>query len=109
MSFQLPDPIQTYFTSNRETPQTIAQCFTENAIVVDEGHTYQGREAIARWKAKASRQYQYTSKPFAMHHEDDGRIVVTSHVSDNFPGSPVDLRYEFVLEDGAIAHLEITL
>ena len=36
------------------------------------------------------------------------RGVVTGRVSGNFPGSPVDLRYVFTLEDGKIARLEIS-
>jgi hypothetical protein len=35
-------------------------------------------------------------------------ITVTGHVSGNFPGSPVDLRYAFVLDGERIARLEIT-
>jgi len=33
--------------------------------------------------------------------------VVTSHVVGDFPGSPIDLRYLFVLDDDRIAELEI--
>lgn len=39
---------------------------------------------------------------------DKGRIVVTAHLVGDFPGSPTDLRYFFVLEDDKIADLEIT-
>jgi hypothetical protein len=38
----------------------------------------------------------------------DGMVVVTSRLSGNFPGSPVDLRFFFRLERGRIAFLEIT-
>jgi hypothetical protein len=36
-----------------------------------------------------------------------GHYVVTSRLTGNFPGSPVDLRYAFRLERGKIAFLEI--
>jgi hypothetical protein len=40
--------------------------------------------------------------------EKDGeRFIVTGHVTGNFPGSPIDLRYVFTLRDGAIVRLEI--
>jgi hypothetical protein len=39
--------------------------------------------------------------------EKDGKIVVTSHLVGNFPGSPVDLRYFFKLEGDKIASLKI--
>ena len=35
------------------------------------------------------------------------RTVVTAHVRGDFPGSPLDLRYFFVLEGDRIAELEI--
>jgi hypothetical protein len=35
--------------------------------------------------------------------------VVTAHVAGDFPGSPIDLRYAFVLAGDRIARLEITL
>ncbi len=35
------------------------------------------------------------------------KIVVTSHLVGDFPGSPIDLRFIFTLEGGGIASLEI--
>jgi hypothetical protein len=75
-------------------------------VVQDEGHTYRGRAAIRQWKADASAKYQYTSEPFACE-QKDGRVVVTSRLTGNFPGSPVNLRFFFGLDDGKIASLEI--
>jgi len=39
--------------------------------------------------------------------EEDAKIIVTSHLTRNFPGSPVDLRYFFTLEGDKISSLEI--
>ena len=39
--------------------------------------------------------------------EKDGKTVVTSRLTGNFPGSPVDLRFFFELEGEKIASLEI--
>ena len=44
--------------------------------------------------------------PFALVEEGE-RITVTSRLVGNFPGSPVDLDYRFVLEGDKIARLEI--
>jgi hypothetical protein len=74
--------------------------------VKDEGHTYNGRAAIQQWKADSATKYSYTSEPFAIE-DKDGKIVVTSHLVGTFPGSPVDLRYFFVLDGDKIASLEI--
>ena len=62
--------------------------------------------AINQWKADASTKYQYTSEPFACE-QKDGKIVVTSRLTGNFPGSPVNLRFFFELEGDKIASLEI--
>lgn len=107
MSIELPSPIGRYFAADKGSdPASLAACFTPNATVIDEGNTYAGHEAIRQWLANASTQYTYTVEPFALAHHD-GRIIVTSHLVGNFPGSPVDLRYIFALEGDLIAALEI--
>ena len=103
----LPDPIAAYFAADKRSADAIAHCFTAQAVVKDEGHTYAGLAAIQAWKASASAKYTYASEPFALEQEE-GLHVVTSRVTGNFPGSPVDLRYRFRLERGLIASLEIT-
>lgn len=108
MSITLPGPVAAYFAADQNDGDAVAQCFTEDAVVIDEHQTHACRDGIRRWKAAASAKFSYTTDPFAVS-EKDGQTVVTAHVSGNFPGSPVDLRYAFVLEGGKIARLEITL
>ena len=105
-SINLPKPIAAYFTADKGDGEAVSQCFTENAVVKDEGHTHKGRAAIKEWKTDASAKYQYTCEPLACE-ERDGKTVVTSHLVGNFPGSPVDLRFFFKLEGDKIASLEI--
>lgn len=107
MSITLPEPVAAYFAADREDGDAVAHCFTEDAVVTDERRTHVGRDAIRRWRAEASAAFSYTTDPFALS-EEGGRIMVTAHVAGNFPGSPVDLRYAFVLEGERIARLEIT-
>jgi hypothetical protein len=106
MTLDLPEPIAAYFSADKSDSDTVSQCFTENAVVKDEGHTYSGRAAIKKWKAAVSTRYQYTSEPFACERKD-GMTVVTSRLTGNFPGSPVNLRFFFELEGDRIASLEI--
>lgn len=107
MTVQLPKVIAGYFAADRKgEAEATSACFTSDAVVIDEGNRYVGREAIRQWMANASAQYSYTVEPFDLS-DDDGRIVVTSHLVGNFPGSPVDLRYCFVLDGDRIAQLEI--
>lgn len=108
MSIKLPEHIDAYFAADKGDSNAVARCFAENAVVKDEGHTYNGVEAIKQWKTDSSNKYTYTSEPFACE-EKDGKTIVTSRVTGNFPGSPVDLRYFFSLDGSKIAYLEITL
>jgi hypothetical protein len=103
----LPEPIAAYFEADQRGGEAVARCFTKPAVVKDEGQTHCGLEAIKAWKTAASAKYAYTSAPFAVE-QKDGRYIVTSRLTGNFPGSPLDLRYLFRLERGKIAHLEIT-
>ena len=102
-----PDQIAAYFAADQPSVDAIARCFTMQAVVKDEGRTYTGLDAIKAWKAASSAAYAYTCEPFAIE-QKDGLHVVTSRVTGNFPGSPLDLRYRFRLERGLIASLEIT-
>ena len=103
----LPEPIAAYFAAaDTRDGDAVARCFTKRAVVKDEGHTHSGTAAITAWKTAASAKYSYTSEPFALEHKD-GYYIVTSRLTGNFPGSPIDLRYAFRLERGKIAFLEI--
>ena len=105
-SLNLPKAIAAYFAADNVDGDAVSRCFSEDAVVKDEGHTYKGRAAIKEWKTDASAKYEYTCEPFA-YEEKDGKTVVTSHLVGNFPGSPVDLRFFFKLEGDKIASLEI--
>src|SRR5260370_6868465 len=89
-SLSLPKPIASYFAADRGDGEAVSQCFTEDAVVKDEGHTHKGRAAIKAWKTNASAKYQYTCEPSACE-ERDGKTVVTSHLVGTFPSSPVYL------------------
>lgn len=102
----LPKPVASFFAANNLDGDAVSGCFIDNAVVKDEGETHRGRAAIKQWKTEASKKYQYTSEPFACEQED-GKTVVTSKLTGNFPGSPVDLRFFFDLAGDKIAALEI--
>lgn len=108
MSINLPKPIDAYFAADRGDSEVLARCFTNDAVVKDEGHTYNGLAAIKKWKTDSATKYTYTSEPFACE-EKEGKTIVTSRLTGNFPGSPVDLRFFFGLEGEKIAFLEIIL
>src|ERR1041385_6527904 len=105
-SLNLPKPVAAYFTADKSDGEAVSQCFAENAVVKDEGHTHKGRAAIKAWKTDASAKYESTWEPIACE-EKERKTVVTCHLVGNFPGSPVDLRFFFKLEGDKIASLEI--
>ena len=103
---ELPAPIAGYFAADTTDGNAVARCFSEGAVVVDERREYRGRAAIARWKAEATTKYRYTSEPISA--EVSGKhVTVTARLTGEFPGSPIELRYRFVLEGNEIARLEI--
>ncbi|RDI26221.1 hypothetical protein DFR41_103378 [Pseudacidovorax intermedius] len=105
-TLNLPAPIAAYFAADPET-EALAHCFTAQAVLKDEGHTYTGARAIQTFMADASAKYNATAVPFALEQED-GSHVVRATVTGNFPGSPIVLSYRFRLAGALIASLEIT-
>ena len=102
----LPKPIASYFNAEKASADAVCQCFTGNAVVKDERHTYKGQAAIKQWRDEVAAKYAFTSEPFACE-KKDGKVVVTSRLTGDFPGSPVDLRFFFELQGDKIASLEI--
>ena len=109
MTIKLPKPIEDYFDADRTGgPDAVAAAFTENGVVKDKGKTYRGRDAIRAWMGEESQQYSYTVEPFLIVAEN-GKTQVTAHTAGSFPGSPIDLRFLFVLAGDKVAELEITV
>ena len=56
--------IKTYVdASNAHDVQSILSCFSENAVVRDEGETLHGREAIEDWITRTIEKYKFKFKP----------------------------------------------
>ena len=107
MAIQLPLPIDLYVQlENAGDAETLSACFAPNAIVRDEGHTYEGLAAIKEWKAETKKKYNHTVTPLAVDHQN-GKTVLKAQLTGTFPGSPVTVNFDFVLEAGKILSLEI--
>lgn len=103
----LPEPIAKYFASEHN-PEALGQCFAVDAILKDDGHTYEGADAITTFLGAASVKYNATTVPFDLK-DDNGLQVVRAKVTGNFPGSPANLSYKFSLDRGLIKSLEISV
>jgi ketosteroid isomerase-like protein len=103
----LPAAVAAYWAAaNVGDRAAAAGCFAADAVVQDEGKTYRGPEAIAGWVEHTTQAAHPMVEPLRSAAEA-GRLLVTAKVSGAFPGSPVELDFEFTLADGKIAKLEI--
>ena len=61
MSMDLPAAIAAYFArSSAHDADACAACFTDDAVVRDEGRERQGKAAIRGWMAEVSEKYRHT-------------------------------------------------
>lgn len=79
--------------------------FTADAVVQDEEREHRGG-AIKVWIDGAIAKYQPQADVTKLT-EAGQQTIATTQVSGNFPGSPVQLHYQFTLKDGKIAALTI--
>ena len=86
----------------------VIDVFSADATVVDDGHSYVGRAQVLGWLTGPASEFTTTSTWLSVA-QDDRASVVTIRLAGDFPGSPVDLRYEFAVgESGLIDSLAIT-
>lgn len=84
-----------------------ATCFSETAVVFDEGKTHNGRKEIEHWIADANERYKATMQPVSFE-EKETESLLKAEVSGNFDGSPVVLNYHLEIAEELIQSLKIT-
>jgi hypothetical protein len=84
----------------------VPECFAPDAVVRDEGQTYEGLAAIKDWMAATRKKYGHTVAPLEVA-ERGGRCVLKARLTGSFPGSPITVNFSFVLAGGKIRSLEI--
>ncbi|MEV6638617.1 nuclear transport factor 2 family protein [Amycolatopsis sp. NPDC051371] len=105
---ELPAVITGYLTAHQTRDLNAAlACYTEDAVVTDEGHNHRGKPEIRDWLSRAASQYTYTTTLVAAHRVDDEHYVAVHHLEGDFPGGVVDLRFRFTLAGDRIAELVI--
>ncbi|MGZ3498195.1 MAG: nuclear transport factor 2 family protein [Vulcanimicrobiaceae bacterium] len=104
---ELPKPVATYFgaVSAKDT-DTLALCFTDDALVHDEGRDYRGIDAIKSWNLETYAKYQYVVEPLNAS-LNGNTVVVRARLTGNFPGNTVDLDFAFTLANDKIRSLLI--
>jgi ketosteroid isomerase-like protein len=107
MAIKLPRLINGYINaSNAHDVKSILACFSDDAVVHDEGETLRGKESIEGWIVKTIEKYKFQFKPLRIK-VDDPEVVVAVEVSGTFDGSPVTLGYHFTVENEKILSLTI--
>lgn len=107
MNLDLAGIIQKYVeASNQHDVKSVLTCFSDDAVVHDEGETLRGNKAIEGWIAKTIEKYKFQLKPLSVKDERP-QIIIAIEVSGTFPGSPVTLDYRFVIEKDKILSLTI--
>ena len=86
--------------------EAFANCFSETAVVFDEGKTHKGKMEIQQWNAHTNSKYQTVLRPVA-YVEKGGKSILTTNVSGTFDGSPIVVDYQFEIKNGLIQSLKI--
>lgn len=84
-----------------------ANCFSETAVVFDEGKTHTGIMAIEEWIDESNKKYKSVMKPLSISHEGNTSIL-SAECSGTFDGSPIILKFHFSVSDGLIQTLKVT-
>lgn len=84
-----------------------ADCFSETAVVFDEGKTHTGRKEIEHWIDDANKRYKAVMNPVTFE-EKGNESLLKAEVSGDFPGSPIMLTYHLQISGGLIQSLKIT-
>ncbi len=103
--------IQYINATNAHDADAVAACFTERAVVKDEGQEHRGLAEIKDWIEEAFRKYRFTVEFLdgTLKEQNESDIGFEGRVSGTFDGSPVVLLYELGLRDGKIATLSVAL
>jgi hypothetical protein len=107
MSSPLPKAIASYIEAyNSRDEKAVLGCFSDDALVHDEGKDHRGRKAIGAWLHETIEKYQPLLTPGPAK-GGDAETVVSVTVSGNFPGSPVTLAFHFMMDQDRISELKV--
>jgi ketosteroid isomerase-like protein len=107
MIANLPPTIASFIAaSNARDLEGAIACFAADAVVEDEGQTHHGIEQVRDWKDQTERAFSYTIEPTGIE-QPGGETIVTGTLAGDFPGSPIELYYEFTLVGDLIQALRI--
>ena len=105
MSLELPTLFASYVAAkNAHDAPALAALFTKDGVVYDEGREIRGTDGIEAWAVEISEKYRLTTEPTAIS-VSGNTAVLTAVVSGTFPGSPLEFRFHFTLNNGKFASM----
>jgi len=105
---QLPNVISTLIeTQNNSNHEAHSECFSETAVVFDEGRNHHGRQEIKDWAAETKAKYNTRVEPLKFG-QDGNKAELSVRVTGTFPGSPVEMTYFMEIENDQIQSLRIS-
>jgi hypothetical protein len=104
---QVPELLAGYVAAqNARSIDAMLAYFTDDAVVRDERREYRGTSSIRGWMEETTAKYHPTLEMLDVHTASE-EVRLRVSVSGTFPGSPIQLRYDFTLDRDRIARLEI--
>lgn len=104
---ELPDLITAFVKAQNNHDSTAhVACFSEDAIVFDEGKNHLGRNQIKTWIEQANEKYQTAMEPINYSGSGETAVLI-ARISGTFEGSPILLNYQFGFADDLIQTLKI--
>lgn len=83
-----------------------SECFSDDAVVFDEGKTYHGKKEIRQWNEITNAKYKTKYEPLEISTNGD-EIEMTAKISGTFDGSPAIIKYHFETKHDKIILLKI--
>jgi len=107
MNINVPTPVAAYLAAEQaKDSETLGECFREDAVVRDEGHEHHGVAAIKAWHREANAKFRYVVEPLDAS-AGGPAVVVRARVAGDFPGSPVEMRFNFTVSEDRIVSLVV--
>ncbi len=105
MTTKLPAVVTAYLAADEaQDLDKLCQCFTNDAQVHEESRQYQGHDSIRSWKERTAA--RHTVEPLGVA-VTERHVKLHARLAGDFPGSPTELHYTFVLTNGKIQSLAI--
>ncbi|ASF30547.1 MULTISPECIES: YybH family protein [Bacillus amyloliquefaciens group] len=109
----LPQVIQEFIgASNKPDPDAYIDCFSEDALIFDEGKVWAGKSAIRKWSAEHHFDANVTLD-LQRHRQDQGEITAVFKVDGDFDKTslpnPLYLDFHFQIHNHKIKQLAIQL